>query len=100
MPHTINEPQRERRRASAMTWATLSLLWKVGRFPLATLMTLLSPLITAALTACALLAFLCAFLYEFSSAGAQFSFWEMIGVSAGCVVLIGVYHAVLRLLTN
>ena len=77
----------------------LLVVWVV-RAPLLLIFAFLEPFVRLVLMGTALLGVLTAFVYRASGVAPHFPFWQMIGLSLGCVFLLAGYHSVLRLLSR
>lgn len=75
-------------------------LWFVVRVPIGIVLAFLEPFVRLALFGIAVAGVLTAFVYEGSSVAPPIPFWVTIGVSFGCVLLLALYHGVLRLLSR
>src|SRR5215472_14219121 len=75
------------------------LLWQTMRWPLFALLVVLEPIARVGLSVFALLGTLCALLMRFAVHRAQFPFWGMLSVSLGCVGLLALYYAGIRVLS-
>lgn len=74
-------------------------VWIV-RAPLLLIFAFLEPFVRLVLMGTALLGVLTAFVYRASGVAPHFPFWQMIGLSLGCVFLLAGYHALLRFLSR
>lgn len=80
--------------------ALLLLIWGVVRIPILIVLAFLEPFVRFLLTGIAILSLLTGLVFKGSSAPPPIPFWVMVCVSLGCVMLVPVYHAVLRLLSK
>lgn len=78
----------------------LLFIWCVVRVPIGIILAFLEPLVRLALMGIAVASVITAFVYEGSSVTPAIPFWVMIGVSFGCVVLLALYHGLLRWLSR
>ena len=75
----------------------LSFLWRLICIPIYAVLAVFRPLIGFILAAIGVLGVLVALFFRFIDPLAHFSFWTVLGVSVGCLVMIGVYEFVLEL---
>lgn len=80
--------------------ATLGLIWCAVRVPILIVLAFLEPFVRFVLIGVAVLSVLTALVYKGSSVAPPIPFWVMICVSLACVMLVPVYHLVLRLLSR
>lgn len=78
----------------------LLIIWGVIRIPTLVVLSFLEPFVRLLLIGIAILSLLTGLLYKGSSAAPPIPFWVMACVSLGCVMLVPVYHGVLRLLSK
>jgi hypothetical protein len=74
-------------------------LWQVIRLPALAVLVILEPIIGTLLVGLALLGSLIAFVFEFATTVPNFPFWGMLTISLGCLGLLGLYHALIRILS-
>lgn len=79
---------------------TLLLTWCVVRVPIAIVLAFLEPFVRFVLLGVAVAGVITAFVYEGTSVTPAIPFWVTISVSLGCVVLLALYHGLLRLLSR
>lgn len=80
--------------------ALLWLVWQALRLPILTLLVLFEPLVNFLLSALALLVALTAFFWKLSDSKPGFPFWSILFASLACVLLLALYHALIRLLSG
>lgn len=80
--------------------AAVLFIWCVVRVPIGIILAFLEPLVRLALMGIAVASVITALVYKGSSVTPAIPFWVMIGVSFGCVVLLALYHGLLRLLSR
>jgi len=85
-------------RAALLVRLGLRLTWDVVRLPLLTLLVILEPLVQFSLSACALLLTMTALFFRFLVHRPDFPFWGMLALSIGCVWVLALYYACIRLL--
>jgi hypothetical protein len=78
----------------------IGFLWFVVRVPVGIVLAFLEPFVRLALFAIAVAGVITAFVYEGSSVVPPIPFWVTIGVSFGCILLLALYHGLLRLLSR
>ena len=76
------------------------LAWQAIRLPFLALLTLFEPIVSFALSALALLVALTAFFWKFADSQPGFPFWSILIASLACVLLLAIYHALIRLLSG
>jgi hypothetical protein len=79
---------------------TLLFIWCVVRVPIGLVLAVLEPFVRLVLIGIAFAGVITAFVFEGSSATPAIPFWVMICISFGCVVLLALYHGLLRLLSR
>jgi hypothetical protein len=82
--------------ASVLVW----LLWQAIRWPVLAMLIVLEPLIRIALGGFALVGTLTALMIRFAVDRPRFPFWGTLCVSLGCVGLLMLYYAAIRLLAK
>ena len=85
--------------ALALLVALLWLAWQALRVPLLTLLVILEPIVSFLLTALALLIALTALLWAFADSKPNFPFWTVLAGSLACVLVLALYHALMRALS-
>lgn len=80
--------------------AILLFIWGVVRIPILIVLAFLEPFVRLLLSGIAILSLLTGLVYKGSSVAPPIPFWVMVCVSLGCVMLIPLYHLVLRLLSR
>lgn len=80
--------------------AILLFTWGLIRIPIVIVLAFLEPFVRFLLTGIAILSLLTGLVYEGASAPPPIPFWVMLCVSLGCVMLVPLYHFVLRLLSR
>lgn len=78
----------------------LLFIWCVVRVPIGIILAFLEPLVRLALIGIAVASVITAFVFEGSSVTPAIPFWVMISLSFGCVVVLTLYHGLLRLLSR
>ena len=78
----------------------IGILWFVVRVSIGIVLAFLEPFVRLVLFAIAVAGVLTAFVYKGSSVAPPIPFWVTIGVSFGCVLLLALYHGLLRLLSR
>ena len=91
----LSSPRAAHRVAFGVFWVT----WAVIRLPILALLVILEPLIRVLLAGSALLITLTAFFYKLVMPHASVPFWGMLGIAVGCVMILALYYALLRLLS-
>src|SRR5437660_452175 len=86
-------------RAQRVAFGVLWVTWAVIRLPILGLLVILEPLIRVLLAGSALLITLTAFFYKLVMPHAPVPFWGMLGIAVGCVMILALYYALLRLLS-
>lgn len=80
--------------------AVLRVSWALVRFPVVAFMSILEPIVRGILAGFALLVTLTAFFLRFAAPpGLSIPFWTMLATAIGCIALLAVYHAILRVLS-
>ena len=74
------------------------LAWDVVRLPALTLLVIVEPLVQFVLTANALLLVLTAAFFKLIVHRPDFPFWGMLALSVGCVWVLALYYAIIRVL--
>jgi hypothetical protein len=82
--------------AADLARGILGLAWHVVRLPILAFLVIIEPIVRLVLWGAAFLGVLTAFLFEFSGVP-NFPFWLMMSISIGCMLLLGLYYATLRL---
>ena len=92
-------------RTGVLTPTTLGLLaalfwlaWQGIRLPILALLVMFEPIVNFALTALALLIALTALFWKFVDSKPGFPFWTIVAASLACVLLLALYHALIRIL--
>ena len=85
-------------RAARTLRLLLALAWDALRLPALTLFMILEPLVRLLLSAVALLVALTAIFFKLFVHRPDFPFWGMLALSIGCVWVLALYYAVIRLL--
>jgi len=80
--------------------AILWLAWQAIRLPLLTFLVILEPIVSFLLSALALLIALTALLWAFSHPKPNFPFWTVLSGSLVCVLVLTLYHALMRVLSG
>lgn len=74
----------------------LALLWRLVCIPVFAVLAVFRPLIGFMLATVGVLGVLVALFFRFVDPLRYFSFWTVLGVSVGCLVMIGVYDVVVE----
>ena len=77
-----------------------ALLWQTIQLPILTLLVLFEPLVNFAFSAVALIVALSALFWKLADPNHGFPFWRVLASSLACVLLLALYHAVIRLLSG
>lgn len=85
---------------AAFGYGVLSFLICIVRAPLVLILAFLEPFVRLVLMGMAVLGVLTAIMYRASGVAPHFPFWPMLGMSFGCVLLLAIYHAILRFLAR
>ena len=80
--------------------ALLWVVWQALRLPILTLLVLFEPIVNFVLSAVGLLVALTAFFWKFADSKPGFPFWTIIAASLACVLVLVLYHALLRFLSG
>jgi peptidoglycan/LPS O-acetylase OafA/YrhL len=75
-------------------------IWCVARVPIGIILAVLEPFVRLVLIGIAFASVITAFVFKGSSVTPAIPFWVMICISFGCVVLLALYHGLLRLLSR
>lgn len=75
------------------------LVWFVIRVPIVLFLIIIEPFVSLLLAGAAVLGVITAILFETSSVAPTFPFWWQIGMSFGCLLVLALYHALIRLLS-
>lgn len=86
--------------AERAAWGVLCVLWKGIRFPAVALLIILEPIARLLLAGSALLLTLTAFFLKLViPSGAHAPFWGLLALAVGCMAILTIYYAFLRLLS-
>ena len=80
--------------------ALLWLAWQAIRLPILTLLVLFEPIVNFALSAVALIVALSTLFWKLADPKPGFPFWTLVAASLACVLLLALYHALIRLLSG
>jgi hypothetical protein len=80
--------------------AALLLIWCVVRVPIVVVLAFLEPFVRLMLSGIAVLSVLAGLVYKGSNVPPPIPFWVTLCVSVGCLLLVPIYHGLLRLLTR
>ena len=80
--------------------AVLWLVWQAIRLPLLTLLVMIEPIVNFALSAVALIVALSTLFWKLADPNPGFPFWRVLAASLACVLLLAIYHALIRLLSG
>lgn len=86
--------------ALACIAAVLWIAWQAIRLPLIAFLVILEPLVTFMLSVLALLIALTALFWVFVDPRACFPFWTLLGASLVCVLVLALYHVLMRSLSG
>jgi hypothetical protein len=75
-------------------------IWCVVRVPIGIVLAILEPFVRLALIGIAFASVITAFVFKGTSVTPAIPFWVMICISFGCVMLLALYHGLLRLLSR
>jgi hypothetical protein len=78
----------------------LLFIWGIVRIPILVVLAFIEPLVRLVLVGVAILSLLTGLVYKGSSVASPIPFWVMLCVSLGCLMLVPLYHFVLRLLSR
>lgn len=81
---------------AALFW----LAWQAIRFPILALLVMFEPIVSFALSVLALLVALTAFFWKLVDPKPDFPLWTILAASLACVLLLALYHALIRLLSG
>ena len=81
---------------AALFW----LAWQVIHLPILALLVMFEPIVSFTLSAVALLVALTALFWKFADSKPDFPFWSVLAASLACVLLLALYHALIRLLSG
>lgn len=88
----------ERGIATALALGILGLTWHAIRAPILLFLIILEPFVRLVLGGAAVLGVLSAIVFE-AAAVPNSHFWFIISMSFGCLLVLAVYHALIRLLS-
>lgn len=74
--------------------------WQAVRLPLLTLLVILEPIVSFALSALALLISVSAIFWALTDPKPRFPFWTVLAGSFVCVLMLALYHALMRALSG
>ena len=86
------------RSGAALRWG-LGVVWNCVRFPALALLAVMEPIVTGALAALSAFTFFVALFFGLIVKPPHFPLSGLLGLSAGCAVLILPYYLLMRLLT-
>ena len=78
----------------------LLFIWGIIRMLVLTVLAFLEPIVRFTLTAIAIVGLLAGLVYKGSSVPPPIPFWVTLCVSLGCLMLVPLYHSLLRLLSR
>jgi len=90
----------ERHPAAALLAGLTALLWQIVRFPVLALLIILEPVVRFVLCSCALIGTLGAFFIRLALHRSEFPFWGTLALSIGCVAMLALYYAAMRLFSG
>ncbi len=76
------------------------LAWQAIRLPILALLVMFEPIVDVALSTLALLIALTALFWKLADPQPGLPFWMILAASVGCVLLLALYHALIRLLSG
>jgi hypothetical protein len=85
--------------ASRIAGAALRAGWMLLRLPVLAILVILEPLVRVLLGAFALLLVLAALFLECVASQGSMPFWGMLATAVGCVALLALYYAIVRILS-
>jgi hypothetical protein len=85
--------------ASRIAGAALQAGWMLLRLPVLAILVILEPLVRVLLGAFALLLVLAALFLECVAPQGSMPFWGMLATAVGCVALLALYYAIVRILS-
>lgn len=91
--------QQERRTAAGLTLGVLGVTWHAVRVPILLFLLALEPFVRILLVAAAILGVLSAIVFEASGAVPNFPFWFQVSMSFGCMLVLALYYALIRVLS-
>jgi hypothetical protein len=97
MSHGIRE---DRSPVAVNSRPALALAWNVLRIPVAAVLVLLEPVVCFLLAALAILSVIAAVFWKVSGVAPAFPLWGLLAFSAGSIVLLALYYALIRLFTR
>lgn len=80
--------------------ALLWLVWQAIRLPILALLVMFEPIVNFALSAVALVVALSTLFWTFADPKPGFPLWTVLAASLACVLLLVLYHALIRLLSG
>jgi len=80
--------------------AALLFIWLIIRVPMLVVLAFLEPFVRLLLSGIAVLSVLAGLVYKGSSVPPPIPFWVTLCIAVGCLMLIPVYHGLLRLLSR
>jgi hypothetical protein len=93
----VSAPE-ERSRAAVLALGILGLAWHAIRAPIVLFLIILEPFVRLVLGGAAVLGVLSAIVFE-ASAVPNTHFWFIISMSFGCLLVLALYHGLIRLLS-
>ena len=84
--------------AVACLAAILRLAWQMVRLPLLTFLVIFEPIVSFLLKTLALLIATTALFWKFADSKPDFPLWTIVAASLACVLLLALYHALIRIL--
>ncbi|MGH8175256.1 MAG: hypothetical protein ACREV5_03215 [Steroidobacter sp.] len=91
--------QEERGTAAGVAVGILGVAWHAVRVPILLFLLALEPFVRILLIAAAILGVLSAIVFEASGAVPEFSLWFQILMSFGCMLVLALYYALIRVLS-
>lgn len=86
--------------AAGLLCGVLLLIWCTVRVPMLIVLAFLEPFVRLLLSGVAVLSLFAGLVYKGSSVPPPIPFWVTVCVSVGCLMLVSIYHAVLRFLSR
>lgn len=78
----------------------VAIVWAIVRVPVYALLLVLEPVVGTALCLIGLLLVITAFFFRFATSVPQFPFWGMLGSGIACMMLLMLYHWLIRVFSG
>lgn len=92
--------RRELPRGRPLPWSLLWLLWQIVRLPLLAVLIVLEPFVSLVLTGFGFLGIVMALILKFSGDLPHFPFWLTMACSVSAILLLMVYHLLIRIFSQ